>query len=184
MLDREDPGIHNQAVMEFGAMVCTPANPACGTCPLQAHCQAYARNRVGELPVRGKPAKQKHRYFHYFIIPTGNGILIRQRSGKDIWQHLFDFPLIETTRPASTERLMDSPSWEQLFGNSRVKPARVSGIIKHTLTHQVIHAKFYHMEKAPVLARPASTFRDVPLGEIGQFPVPKLIENYLEKLMD
>ena len=184
LLDRDDPGSHNQALMEFGALVCTPASPACAVCPLQAYCKAYADNRVKELPVRGKPVKRRNRYFHYFIIHTGSGILIRQRTGRDIWQNLFDFPLIETPGPTSLGRLMDSPSWKDLFGNSRARPTRTSGVIKHTLTHQVIHAKFYHMEDPSIPILPASSFRNVTLAEIGQFAVPRLIENYLELLMD
>ena len=113
-----------------------------------------------------------------------NGILIGQRTGKDIWQHLFEFPLIETARPISPARLMESPSWNQLFMNSQVKPVRVSKIIRHILTHQVIHAKFYHMDNFPDDNIIKSSFQEVPLSAIGKYPVPKLIENYLEILID
>ena len=184
ILDRTDPGNHNQALMEFGALVCLPANPACPSCPLQALCKAYALNRVGELPVRGKPTKQRHRYFHYFVLHTDSRILIRQRTEKDIWQQLFDLPLIETPRPTSTGQLMESPSWKALFGNSQAKPVKVSRIFKHTLTHQVIHAKFYHLDYLPENWALNPSFRVVPLSEISKFPVPKLIENYLKILMD
>jgi len=124
------------------------------------------------------------RYFHYFIIQSENGILIRQRTSKDIWQHLFEFPLIETARPISPLRLMESPSWNQLFMNRQVKPVRVSKIIRPILTHQVIHAKFYHMDYFPYENAIRSSFQEVPLSAIDKFPVPKLIENYLEILID
>jgi A/G-specific adenine glycosylase len=184
LLDRDKPGIHNQAIMEFGALVCTPANPSCDSCPLQKHCAAFLKDMVKELPVRSRQIKKKDRYFHYFIIRSDDRILIRQRTDRDIWQHLFEFPLIETPRPISSGRLMESTSWNQWFMNSRVKPVRVSKIIRHTLTHQVIHAKFYHLDSFPADNGIKSSFQAVPLSELGKFPVPKLIENYLEKLID
>jgi A/G-specific adenine glycosylase len=183
LLDHVEPGIHNQAIMEFGALVCTPANPSCQSCPLGKQCSAYATGQVEQLPVRNKNIKKKHRYFHYFIIISGNRVLVRQRTGKDIWQHLFEFPMIETSGPVSPGRLMESPSWKQLFMDRRIKPFRMSKIIRHNLTHQVIHARFYHLDSFPVDG-PKSSFQEVPLAGLGKFPVPKLIENYLEILID
>jgi len=184
MLDRANPGNFNQAIMEFGALVCTPANPSCLSCPLQRHCVAFGKNQVKELPVRKKKLKQKHRYFHYLILQSGNSILIRQRTAKDIWQHLFEFPLIETPRPISTVRLMESPSWQQIFGNTEVNAFKVSKKIRHFLTHQVIHAKFYHLDHIPSNMLTGSPFLEVPISEISNYPVPKLIENYLQILSD
>lgn len=184
LLDRKEPGIHNQAIMEFGALICTPASPSCRSCPLQGHCEAFLKNQVMELPVRRKKIKQKHRYFHYLIMQSGNRILIRQRTHRDIWQHLFEFPLIETGGPMSPGHLMESPSWKQLFRHKRGKPVRISNTIRHVLTHQVIHAKFYHLDYFPADNTNKSAFQEVSLSEISKFPVPKLIENYLEILID
>jgi A/G-specific adenine glycosylase len=137
-----------------------------------------------ELPVRSKKIKQKHRYFHYLIMHSENSILMRQRTGKDIWQQLFEFPLIETRGPMSPGRLMESPSWKQMFIHKQGKPVRVSKMMRHILTHQVIHARFYHLDYFPADNSFQSSFQEVPLSEIGKFPVPKLIENYLEILID
>jgi A/G-specific adenine glycosylase len=109
---------------------------------------------------------------------------MRQRTGRDIWQHLFEFPLIETSGPMSPGRLMESPSWKQMFRRKRGKPLRVSNTIRHVLTHQVIHAKFYHLDHFPVDIANKSAFQEVSLSDINKFPVPKLIENYLEILID
>jgi A/G-specific adenine glycosylase len=184
LLDRDKPGIHNQALMEFGALVCTPANPSCESCPLQKHCAAFVKGLTTELPVRSKYIKKRHRYFHYLIMRSDDMILISERTEKDIWQHLFEFPLIETPRPISPRRLMESLPWDQWFRNSRVKPVLVSKIIRHTLTHQVIHARFIHLDSFPAENGLTSSFRAVPLAELGKFPVPKLIENYLKILID
>jgi A/G-specific adenine glycosylase len=184
LLDEASPGTYNQAIMEFGALVCTPVNPSCVSCPLQECCIAYRCGQVDELPVKGKNIRQRHRYFHYLIIRTGDRILVRQREKRDIWQHLFEFPLIETSRPTSPARLMESPSWNQLFMSREVRPARVSGTIRHMLTHQVIHARFYHLDNLPSGLVPGLPFREVPFTDISQLPVPKLIENYLDRLID
>lgn len=184
LLDRAEPGIHNQALMEFGAMVCTPAHPSCPSCPVNRYCVAFKKDQVQELPVRSKQVKQRHRYFHYFIMVSGSRILIRQRTARDIWQHLFEFPLIETPRPVSPGHLMESPSWNQWFRDRREIPVRVSGMTRHILTHQVIHARFYHLDTFPADDAFKTSFLEVPLAEITKFPVPKLIENYLEILID
>jgi A/G-specific adenine glycosylase len=184
LLDGADPGIYNQAIMELGALVCTPAQPSCHSCPLQECCTAYRRGQVEELPVRRKNIKQRHRYFHYFIIRSGDSILVRQRTNKDIWQHLYEFPLIETDRSTSPARLMESPSWNQLFTNRSVRPVRISSTIRHILTHQVIHARFYHLDGIPADVASKSSFREVPLNKIPELPVPKLIENYLDRIID
>ena len=133
LLNREKPGIHNQALMEFGALVCTPVQPSCESCPLNEYCFAYTQGRVRELPVRTKPNKQKNRYFHYLIMSRGNRILLRQRTDKDIWQHLFEFPMIETSRPLSPARLLNTPSWKQFFPDGPVRPHKISGTIRHTV---------------------------------------------------
>jgi A/G-specific adenine glycosylase len=184
LLDRSEPGIHNQAIMEFGALVCTPANPSCQFCNLQTHCTAFKNNLVNELPVRNKAIKRKQRYFHYFIVNSDNGILIRQRTGKDIWQDLYDFPLIETPRQETLKGLIKSPNWHQWFGDNEVRPDRISKIFRHILTHQVIHAKFYHLAHVPPDMLTGSPFLEVPISEISKYPVPKLIENYLPILSD
>jgi A/G-specific adenine glycosylase len=184
LLDESAPGIYNQAIMEFGALVCTPASPSCGSCPLQESCSAYQRGQVDVFPVKDKNIRRRHRYFHYFIIRSGDSILVRQRDKKDIWQELFEFPLIETSRSTAPERLLESPSWNQLFLSREVRPARISRIIRHMLTHQVIHARFYHLDGIPAGLAPGLSFREVPLAEISKLPVPKLIENYLDRLMD
>jgi A/G-specific adenine glycosylase len=184
LLDPVHPGVHNQAIMEFGALVCTPVKPSCQSCPLQLYCMAFKQDLVKDLPVRQKSASKKNRYFHYLIIRTGNWVLITQRTGKDIWKDLFEFPLIETPRASSPEHFMESGAWRKFFENGDIRPVKISGVIKHTLTHQVIHARFYHLEDIPSEPPGSSSYRRVPFTELDRYPVPKLIENYLNILND
>ncbi|MEO8068831.1 MAG: A/G-specific adenine glycosylase, partial [Flavobacteriales bacterium] len=101
LIDPDHPGDHNQAVMELGATVCTPRNPDCGSCPLRNRCVALKESRIATLPVKVKKQVVRVRYFNYLVLRSPKGIFLHQRSGKDIWQGLWEFPLIETGRPAN-----------------------------------------------------------------------------------
>ena len=128
ILDRNNPRLFDSALMEFGALYCVPAAPDCNACPLRTWCQAYAHNTVSLLPVRKPRPKIRDRYFNYTIyITPDKQTLIRQRQDKDIWHHLWEFPLAET---------------------DRLLPAKgLSSIdLKHQLSHQRIHARFVIMQ--------------------------------------
>ena len=178
LLDQEDPGNHNQAVMELGALVCTPTSPDCSSCPLQQDCVAYLQNRIAELPLRNKPGKRRRRYFHYLVIQDREAIWIGRRTGKDIWEGLFEFPLIETTRPYSTKSLRATSEWLNLFG-STVQALQVTGPFRHILSHQEIIAKFYHLNEPPDLV--LEGYKKIKLGRMDPYPLPKLILNYIKR---
>lgn len=182
LLDREDPGTHNQAIMELGALVCTPAQPDCPSCPLQDLCHAHKNDRTAELPVRSRPVSRRIRYFHYLVISNGHGIWLGSRKSKDIWQGLYEFPLIETARAVSTESLIKTEAWSAFLGRPGIKPSKVSGPVKHVLSHQEILASFYQicMDRSFSL----SGFEKVGATELDRYPVPKLIGNYLDRLRD
>src|ERR1051325_11203457 len=108
LLDRKDPGTHNQAIMEFGARQCVPKNPSCGTCPLGNSCFARAKKKVNMLPVKEKKTKISERHFHYFLVRHRGYVWINHRSGKDIWKGLYDLPLIESAKAVRTEKIFSS----------------------------------------------------------------------------
>ena len=105
LLDPAHPGDHNQAVMELGATVCTPKNYACLLCPLQARCIAFATGRIDALPVKAGVTRTRDRFFNYLHIATAKGLFLRQRTGKDIWQGLWELPLIESEKPLSAKAM-------------------------------------------------------------------------------
>ncbi len=180
ILDEGDPGTHNQAVMELGAMICTPTRPACSSCPLQNDCIAFQQDRILDLPVKSKQIKRRKRYFHYLYISDEEGIWLRRRQEKDIWEGLYEFPLIETSRPYSAESLYGTGGWSALFADKQ-NPVLVSGQIvgpvKHVLSHQDIFAKFYTIDE-PLEFRPEG-YEKVKLDQLDRFPLPKLITKYL-----
>src|SRR5690606_28792902 len=96
VMDRENPGDYNQAVMEFGALQCKPQLPLCNTCPLVNGCLALKNGKIGELPVKLKKAKVKKRYFNYLVfLSEENNTILQQREGKGIWEGLYQFTLLK-----------------------------------------------------------------------------------------
>jgi A/G-specific adenine glycosylase len=182
LIDLEDPGTHNQAMMELGALVCTPRQPDCPSCPLNEHCVAHREGRTSELPPRVKSPARRNRYFNYLVIRSGQCLWMGPRKKKDIWKGLYEFPLIETPRAISAGSLVRTREWTDLFGNNGLRPSGVSGPVRHILSHQEIHAWFYLVpgENPPVL----SGYEKVCTGEMDRYPVPKLISNYLDRLSD
>ncbi len=131
LLDREHPRLFNSAIMEFGALHCLPAAPDCEACPLQVFCSAYSAGTVSLLPVRKPRPKLRDRWFAYTIcITPTRATLIRQRTDKDIWHHLYEFPLTEL--PTEAEWQSFSPS----SGSEAVS-------FTHILSHQRLHARFF-----------------------------------------
>lgn len=99
VIDETQPGVYNQAIMDFGALHCKPQNPLCDECPLAESCVALANNSVKELPVKEKKIKIKKRYFNYLVpVTEDNQTVLEERVGKGIWQGLYQFPLVETKK--------------------------------------------------------------------------------------
>lgn len=181
LLDTEHPGRHNQAMMELGALQCVPSHPDCLQCPLQSHCLALAHHTVEERPQKEKKLKIKTRHFHYLVIRTPkNGIYLRKREGNDIWKNLYDFPCIESDRPLTTDEIVASDYFKSLFPEPCFVIGRISPPYVHKLTHQNIIATFVEIKISKFLL-PIQT-NDILLAfenELGTFPVPKLIDNFL-----
>lgn len=170
-LDKDQPAIYNQAIIDFGATICKPTQPLCHHCPLSSNCKAYNEQKIEVLPVKEKKLIKQHRYFNYLVIYDDEYIVIEQRKSKDIWQHLYQFPLIESE--GENIEIKDLP----LSNLEILESIQESKIYKQLLTHRVIHAKFfmikvqnfnYLTEKQIVLKK-----------ELNQFGFPKIIREYL-----
>jgi A/G-specific adenine glycosylase len=178
------PDTFNQALMDFGSLVCVPAKPLCTNCPLQSGCYASAHNAIDIFPVKSKRTAVRKRYFNYLFIRQKNSVFIRKRTEKDIWQGLYEFPLIETRKPASQKKIMASESWKTFLGNNTVKILPVSPEIKHQLSHQTLHAVFYiiTLEKAPQAL--AASYIKIPFADLDNYSLPRLLTIFLEKLQN
>ena len=175
------PAIYNQAIMEFGARQCRPANPSCETCPLNASCYAYSKNIVSKFPIKKNKTKSRNRYFNYLYIKQQNSFYIKKRIDNDIWLGLHDFPLIETEKKTKESAFIGSAEWKKIFKDSKIKIANISPEYKHLLSHQKIHARFYEIiliQKSNL--RLSKSWLKVNDKNIGSFALPRLIERYLQ----
>ena len=190
LLDPDNPRLFDSAVMEFGALYCVPQNPDCEHCPLALHCLAYAHNTVSLLPVRKAKPQIRDRWFEYaiYLAPAPEGgvqTLIHQRRADDIWKHLWEFPLTETTQDAfilnqcKSRQSSKSGKRNPASSNSRTKASaqknnqeNYSFELTHILSHQRIHARFT-IYKVPALPKIADT-RIVNLRDLDEFAFSRL----------
>lgn len=175
LLDHEHPGEYNQALMEFGALHCTPTSPACEGCPLEHRCQARANGTVALRPQKQGRTKIRDRYLNYLHLTTPTHTLIHRREGRDIWRGLYEFPLIETPCEVEFEEL-STERW--LKGHTYILK-RECRMAPHQLSHQRLHARFYHLtvEQLPAI----EGCRTIRIEELGDYAVSRLMERYLDK---
>jgi A/G-specific adenine glycosylase len=181
LIDPLHPGDFNQAMMEFGALQCTPRKPNCKVCPFSKDCRAHTMDRVSFYPRKSKKTKISTRYFNYFIIDKGEAILFNKRRDSDIWKNLYDFPMIETTERKSAGEFINSDHWNKFFNHKKVTILNVSNEIAHQLSHQKIVARFYHISTEEEL-KLDNLYFTIHKKDIFAIPVPKMIETMLKGL--
>jgi len=180
LLDKAQPASYNQAIMEFGALQCSPMRPNCLLCPLQQMCVAYTTGRVGGLPVKSKKTKVRERFFHYFVFEYQHTLAMRQRTDRDIWQQMYDFYLVEPhEHTANLNQLaLEKPLRDVLEASVVLS---VSKTYTHLLTHQRIKAQFWHVrlnDRSCVMLPPDLGFYTAQ--EIELLPKPVLVDSYLK----
>lgn len=181
LLDRKNPSIHNQAIMELGAIQCKPAKPDCSVCVLNTMCFAYEKERIAEFPVKSKKTKVRERYFNYIVVHHKGNVAINKRAGKDIWTSLYDFPLIETNKELKEEQFLKSQEWKKFIGSTTYTVKSISTSYKHILSHQKIYARFWEIDcSKPFHKLLSETAIVIKEKDIYQYAVPRLIERYLE----
>lgn len=180
LLNREQPGLHNQAMMEFGALQCTPKNPNCLLCPLQAQCLAFANQTVMQRPVKLQKLKITTRHFNYLVFRIEGNVYLHKRSGNDIWKNLYDFPCIESENPMTVEEVIASEKFQQLIENKSFTIIKTSPTFTHKLTHRTIIAQFIEIKLEEKLLRiETKELFLTPETDLGNFPIPRLIDLYL-----
>lgn len=177
LISATDPGDHNQAVMEFGAMHCTPASPHCDSCPFARSCVAYNSNIVDQLPVKEKKISKRTRYFSYFILRNGKKIAMKKRTGRDIWNGLYEFHLVEAD---SEMKLTELVKKDKLLAS--LKGITEAGSMRHVLTHQILEIRFFEVA-AENLTKKEEALGDlsfISLKKAAEMPKPVAITKYLE----
>jgi len=179
ILDKANPGLHNQAMMELGASICLPRKPTCIACPLNINCLALKDNIVTELPLKYKKSKAIDRFFTYLIIRKRDFLCLQQRVSGDIWEGLYEFPLIETSEMKSVEECSDLLCDFLNLDSGAFKIEKVSGNIIHKLSHRNINARFCHIRISGDINTPLLPGKLVNINEFEAYPVPKLIDRYI-----
>lgn len=176
LIDEKNPGTHNQALMEFGALMCKPNNPNCGICPLNSSCFALSKHKVKDLPVKEKKAKIKIRHFNYLVIQSSDQKTKMVKRETGIWKNLYEFPLIETSDIIDENQLVEHKIFKELFCDSTTTVALFNEeVLVHKLTHQHIHTKFWVVNATP------SEHFSIPWNTVKKYPVPALIDNFLNR---
>jgi len=178
LVSKETPDFHNQALMEFGALHCLPKNPSCELCYFRPTCFAAQHNLQAVLPAKAKGKAARERYFYYLVVRKGKSLLMTKRDGKDIWQGLYDFPLIEKKKAVKTEQLLMEAT-SVLGENLSIREVEVSQAYKHILTHQIIHAKFILIDVGKSMRERDKKLKFYTFDKIYDLPKPVLIMRFL-----
>ncbi len=192
LLDPARPGDFNQAIMDFGATCCTPQQPGCAGCPLRSHCLAFQTGKVAGLPVKSKAPDKKKRFFIYLVARFQGDTFVRKRAEKDIWQDLYEFPLLEVPEfPADGGQLMQLIG-HKMSGNAEAwKAGRITAVsppYRQLLTHRVVTATFCEItfpdDCSPLIFEnpPFQNCRRISVEDLKKnIAVPRIIDRYLKE---
>ena len=180
-LDKSCPSEYNQAIMDFGALQCTPQSPACMFCPLAETCVAFRTGKTDALPVKQQKLSIKTRYFNYLWVKAGEYTYIHKRTEKDIWQNLYELPLIESDSELSQIELLDRMKPWITDGEEVQLDLLLQGV-KHVLTHRVIMANFYQVTLPSGSDSFASFIKVTPSG-LTNYAFPRLITSFFNKTL-
>jgi A/G-specific adenine glycosylase len=173
LIHQQPAGMYNQALMEFGALQCKPAKPNCHACPVQSNCVAFKSGWVKDLPIKSKKAAVRRRIFHYYIPIHHNQTILFQRGAGDIWQGLWEFPMLEVALDSlsTTPSILPNQAWID------------SGFSKlHKLTHQTIEMRFFVLPEAPFLPE-QSGVQKVDLSDLHQYPFPIVLNEFIAQVL-
>ena len=163
LLPEGEASEYNQAIMDFGALQCTPASPNCAVCPLMESCEAFRTNRVQELPVKLKTLKVRERHLIYVYVRCNGHTAIHRRGPGDIWQGLWEPWLVDSEAAVPSAAIL------------------LRQHVKHVLTHRVLYADFYLLEVNERLSLP-DDYIWIKESELDDYAKPRLIENLIKVL--
>ena len=179
LLDKQKPGLYNQAIMDFGAIICKPL-PVCKKCLFNKHCQAFLNDKIFTLPVKSKKPEIRKRWFNYILLEHRGTLAIRQRREKDIWHNLFEFLLIESDLEMDQKGILKEIKKKGWFGKNGFEVKSISSIFRQQLSHQHIRGRFINLKP---LQKPklSGNILWINSNEIKNYAFPKFINQYLYK---
>lgn len=179
-----NPASFNQALMDFGSMICTPQKPDCVNCIFNDYCVAYANGLMDQIPVKTKKTPRKQRYFHFFDIRLNNGeqTVLTQRSDNDIWKKLYELPKFETNNDNPVEQLHVVTKLREIFGTNDLnfQISLIETKLTQILTHQKIHGFFYEIHVTQRWEKINPPYYLVKRKKVLNFAFPKIINEYIK----
>lgn len=178
LLDKKQPGLYNQAIMDFGAVVCKPTAPLCKSCVFSRKCYALLHNKVNTLPVKEKKISIKKRWFYYLIMEHKETIALDKRKGKDIWQGLYEFPLIENAAFIGVNDILQKAEQQNWLLKKSYSIKKASTVYKQLLSHQLIMGQFILL----TLKTKPSTFNNwkwILKSDLQQYAFPRLLRHFI-----
>lgn len=177
LLDEKNPAVYNQAIMDFGAVICKPQQPNCGGCPLKKKCIAFNKGLQSAIPHKSKRVRSQVRYLNYLILEYNGRQLVRKRVGKDIWKDLYEFILLEQDEPQDMKFLQNLTNWGLKPSKVSKQVIDVSDEIIHQLTHRKINCRLIHIKIDQSVHLEGYEWKTK--NAIRHLPFPRLITRYL-----
>ncbi|MGB1295799.1 MAG: A/G-specific adenine glycosylase [Flavobacteriales bacterium] len=164
--------VYNQAIMEYGALVCTPKTPKCGECGLQSKCLSFKNDSIKNRPIKLKSKPKRERIFSYILFQQDSKFWVEKRLEKDIWNKLYQPFLIE----GDIEKI-------STLDINKDNIQTISKTIKHVLSHQNLHITFFSYELDP-----KEKFDFLSRGEwitkkqFQEYPFPQVVSKFLAEI--
>ena len=178
ILPKKYAGEYNQAIMDFGAIICKPS-PVCESCFFNHACLAYRSGKQQMLPVKEKKSELKTRWLNYFIVQCGEDLLVQQRSGKDIWDALYQFFLVETSKAHSSAKLLQFFQEESGITNYSFSEEWKT---RQALSHRIVEFHFFRLRVRRM--KKVKGYEWMKLTQLREFAFPRalqlVVENELE----
>jgi A/G-specific adenine glycosylase len=175
LLSKSNPSLHNQAIMEFGALQCVPVNPNCTECVFNEKCIAFRTGEIKKLPVKMNKTKVRDRFFYFLFSKNEDEIIIQKRIGKDIWENMYQLPMIESQLPISEVEIKSF--YLQNFG---VNIDEYVILKKHILSHQRIFGVVGFSDMKDMILENSIKIK---LTDLNDYPFPKLIDNFFDNYL-
>lgn len=179
-LDHKDPGTFNQAMMELGARICTPRNPACDSCPMAHACLAFRTGKTNHYPVKTVKQKQKERFVHFLFFWDKKHTYIYKRTDKAIWKNLYEPPFLELNHAAKPEEILNLLQHQKILSSKSVHPEITLAMeLTHHLSHQKIQACFWIIQNMSLTKTFCQQHIKLNMKQLNQYPVHRLFDKFL-----
>ncbi len=184
LIDPNRPASFNQAIMEFGATFCTPANPPCEECIFKTRCFAYQKGMVTELPEKKKKLKRRERFLEYFILEFDKKIFLKKRNQNEIWEGLYEPVLIEADKKQVEKVFMKEVVLKKIIGHkSAIQNMSITEYQKHVLSHQDLYVRFWHLALSTLPEQEyIKEYKLIEVSQLTQYGMPIVIKKHLSSI--